>query len=71
MLRITVTALYSLFPLWLISYFGGVTEPRHSLSVTAPDRSFFNVLPSLSFHIGDRETVKNFLVGQQTEMNRK
>jgi hypothetical protein len=25
-------------------------------------------LPSLSFLIGVRETVKNFLVGQQTEM---
>ena len=32
---------------------------------------FFNVLPSLSFLLGDRETVKNLLVGQQTEVNVK
>ena len=30
---------------------------------------FFNILPSLSFLLGDREMVKNMLVGQQTEMN--
>jgi len=32
---------------------------------------FFNVLPSLSFLLGERETVKNLLVGQQTEVNVK